>query len=330
MSDYPTLTVSDDVAASLRAGASKATTGQQLSSALPDPDLQTRASVGTPMTVLRYSQEVIRDGAVGYWPMGPHLVDGVDRVPVDGVYPYIVDPPPPPEAPVYLPVLVADGATHVWSLEENTATFTFADSVGSLPLASSPRTAADRVSAPIGPAVMSSPLCNGVGSPGDGGDTGKDSLWSASANLGSVGDFAIETWFKTAAQPGLLGIIMGVFSADLSQGFYLSLVGAGGGLNGSVGGQTIASLASCADNTPKLATLTRSGATVTLMVNGVVQATTTFATAQNLTAGRVQLGMLDYSGLNLYGFGGQLAWAAYFPVALTAAQALAHYTAGTP
>lgn len=333
MSDYPTIELSDDVKASLRAGESKATTGMQLKTALPGSEsLQTRASTGTPMTVLRYAQEVIRDGAVGYWPMRPTMVDGVDQVPIAGVHPYIVDPPAPPapEVSPLLALLIADGATHVWPLEENTATNTFADVVGTVHLVSSPRQADAMASAPIGPAGVASPLTNGVGSIGDGSDATKDSLWSASANLGAaVGDLTVETFFKATASPGaLLRILCGIFAADLASYAFVS-IDSTGVLSGGMPGSSLASVGSVIDDVVHLATLIRASGLTTLLLDGVVQASASYSTPQNFSAARAQMAMLDYGGAKVYGYAGQLAYGAYFPLALTPTQVLAHYTTGT-
>lgn len=330
MSDYPTITISDEVQASLRAGSNRATTGIQLNTALPGSDvLRTRASAGTPMTVLRYAQEVVRDGAVGYWPMRPTMVDGVDQVPVDGVHPYIVDPPTP-EAAALLDLLIADGATHVWPLEENTATNVFPDPVGGIPLVSSPRQADAMASAPIGPALVASPLTNGVGSLGAGEDSDKDSLWSAPADFGAaVGDMTVQTFFKANPHTGAaLRILLGIFDAALGNYAYLAINA--DLLNGTMpGAGVLQSLGAVTDNEVHLASFTRAGTTTSLLLDGVVQALGSLATPLDLSVARAQMGMLDFSGTKVYGYTGQLAWGAYFPVALTPEQVLAHYQAGT-
>lgn len=334
----PPTIISDAVKARLRRSGTKATTAVQLSSALPYPDLQTLASRSPQMTRLIYAQEVVRDGAVGFWRMGPTLVDGVDQVPTDGVYPLIVDPPapePPPEAN-YLDLLVADGATHAWSLEENGATNTFADAIGSLALTSSPRAASAMASTAIGPAVVSSPLFNGVMN-ADGSDATKDAIWSATTDLGAaVGDLTIEMFIKLAPVTGpMLGVFIGVFDAALSTYAFLSVGGSvygadAGKAQGAVAGAgTLVSTGRVDDDTLHLVALSRSSGLVTLIVDGVAQGSTSFGTAMNLSAVKAQVGAIDYSGTKVYSYAGRGSWAAYYPVGLTAVQVLAHYEAAT-
>ena len=80
MSSLP-FVLSDSLKERLRLSGTAATTNTQLSSALPQPDVQTQASPSPQYTSVPYAFEVISSGAVGYWELGPYLLAGVDYVP---------------------------------------------------------------------------------------------------------------------------------------------------------------------------------------------------------------------------------------------------------
>jgi hypothetical protein len=281
-------------------------------------------------------------------------VSVVGRVQINRPGATVVNPPTPFEDPVpvdpsgYLALIVADGATAAWPLDEADGTLIYADAIGSLAASLPSGSTSDWASLPIGPASGASP--HFLGTPGVSSappenlavTVAHDAMFEV-----GVGDFAIEVWLT----PDLLapsysfGELMGLIAPSLGSYVHMTISGPGAGVEaGRVVVQDAASIDASTsvysasgydDEALHHWVCTRRGGTYFLIVDGIEAGSCTPSAPVDFAAGGTHVLMIagvDFRAVAadsfLFTLHGQIAWAAWYPVGLTAEQAMAHFIAG--
>jgi hypothetical protein len=251
------------------------------------------------------------------------------------------DPPPAPPGPAdpvaYLALIVADGAVAAWPLDENDATTTYRDVIGSLDATLDQATTTGALaSTPIGPSTDHSPHFLGTG--GLSTDPNDLSLVVAHDPLLEVGtgDFAMEWWAKLDAFPtgATACCAMNILKDDLSSYILGELGGPGTGADQGryrmqdVNNVAAASPATFDDQLLHHVVMTRRSDSYFTIIDGIEVGTATpgfpitFSTTEVLNLVGIQYTPL--AGNNLYTAHGQVAWCAWYNVGLTTDQAAAH------
>jgi len=255
------------------------------------------------------------------------------------VLPPTIPDDPPPTPGDYLALIVSDGAAAAWPLTENDATTVYADVIGSLDGVLDQATTAAWASGPIGPSTDHSPQFNGAGTFST--DPTDLSIVVPHSPLFEVGtgDFAMEMWLKPdiIAPTVTVFCLMGLLITDLSTYVVAQLGGPGVGADADKYRMLDSAFVDAAspavynDGLLHHLVFTRRAGAYFVLVDGVEVATATPATPISFAGAEVlTLGGIQYTagGGNLYTLHGQIAWCAWYPVALSEAQAAAHFAAG--
>lgn len=250
----------------------------------------------------------------------------------------IIIPDPPPEPGTYLELIAADGAVAAWPLNENDGASVYADVIGSLHATLDKGTTSDWASGPIGPSSDHSPHFDGSGGLSDlATDVAIVTAHDLLLEVGT-GDFTMEVWVQADAFPPAATAFcpMTLLKPSVDNYMLSELAGptTGSGTYRMADTNNVGAV-SPPDYDDQLlhhCVFTRRSGSYFTIVDGVEVGTVTPGAAVAYdTTEVINLAGIQYTplpGYDLYALAGQIAWCAWYPVALSTDQAAAHFALG--